>query len=102
MTPSKLYPFIVALTVITGLVQAQAPTREYVIDDRGRERAFSRAVATTGGKTIWLAGQTTTVDADGNSLAGDFERQAREIFRILNGRLAEFGGSLPDIVTITV
>jgi enamine deaminase RidA (YjgF/YER057c/UK114 family) len=102
VTPSKLYPIFVALTVIAGFVQAQEATREYVIDDRGRERAFSRAVATTGGKTVWLAGQTTTEDAKGNSLAGDFEGQTREIFRILSERLAEFGGTLADIVTMTV
>lgn len=102
MTPSKQYSIIAALTVIAGIVQAQELTREYVIDDRGRERAFSRAVATTGGKTVWLAGQTTTVDADGKSLAGDFEGQTREIFRILAERLADFGGSLADIVTMTV
>ncbi|NNC66216.1 MAG: RidA family protein [Gammaproteobacteria bacterium] len=85
-----------------GTAFAQEHTREYVIDDRGRQRAFSRAVATTGGKIIWLAGQTTTTDANGNSLAGDFEGQTREIFRILDERLRGFGGDLSDIVTMTV
>jgi enamine deaminase RidA (YjgF/YER057c/UK114 family) len=91
-----------ALVAVAGIAQAQEATREYVIDDRGRERAFSRAVATTGGKIVWLAGQTTTTDANGNSLAGDFAGQTREIFRILDERLAGFGGSLADIVTMTV
>ncbi len=58
-------------------VQAQEHTREYVIDERGRQRAFSRAVATTGGKIVWLAGQTATTDANGNSLNADFEGQTR-------------------------
>lgn len=102
MALSKLFSIVVLLSVIAGIVRAQEFTREHVIDERGRERAFSRAVATTGGKTVWLAGQTTTVDANGNSLAGDFEGQAREIFRILDARLADFGGSLADIVTMTV
>jgi enamine deaminase RidA (YjgF/YER057c/UK114 family) len=91
-----------AATCMLGTAFAQEHTREYVIDDRGRQRAFSRAVATTGGKTIWLAGQTTTTDANGNSLAGDFEGQTREIFRILDERLRGFGGDLSDIVTMTV
>jgi len=91
-----------AVACMLGTALAQEYSREYVIDDRGRQRAFSRAVATTGGKTIWLAGQTTTTDANGNSLAGDFEGQTREIFRILDERLAGFGGSLSDIVTMTV
>ena len=73
-----------AATCMLGSALAQEHTREYVIDDRGRQRAFSRAVATTGGKIVWLAGQTTTTDANGNSLAGDFEGQTREIFRILD------------------
>ena len=93
---------VLALLAIAGLAQAQEMTREYVIDERGRERAFSRAVATTGGKIVWLAGQTTTTDANGNSLAGDFEGQTREIFRILDERLRGFGGDLSDIVTMTV
>ena len=90
------------LAAFAGFAQAQELTREYVIDEFGRQRAFSRAVATTGGKIVWLAGQTTTTDANGNSLAGDFEGQTREIFRILDERLRGFGGDLSDIVTMTV
>jgi len=102
MRPSTLILAVSLMIALSGVARAQGVAREYVIDDRGRERAFSRAVATTGGKTIWLAGQTTTEDASGNSLAGNFEGQAREIFRIISERLAEFGGSLADIVTMTV
>jgi len=81
---------------------ADPVVREFIIDDRGELRAFSRAVATEGGRTIWLAGQTATVDADGNSMVGNFEGQAREIFRIIDERLQHFGGTLSDIVTMTV
>ena len=83
-------------------LDAQDVERNYVIDERGRERAFSRAVSTIGGEIVWLAGQTATVDSSGTSLIGDFEAQTREIFRILDERLAGFGGSLDDIVTMTV
>ena len=102
MTKLKLFFVVLVSAVVGTAVQAQELTREYVIDDRGRERAFSRAVSTIGGEIVWLAGQTTTVDADGNSLSGDFAGQTREIFRILNERLEGFGGSLSDIVTMTV
>ena len=91
-----------AVACMLGTAVAQEHTREYVIDDRGRQRAFSRAVATTGGKIVWLAGQTATTDAKGNSLNADFEGQTREIFRILDERLRGFGGDLSDIVTMTV
>ncbi len=94
---------IVAATILATLSWAADPVvREFATDDRGELRAFSRAVATEGGRTIWLAGQTATVDADGNSMAGNFEGQAREIFRILDERLQHFGGTLSDIVTMTV
>ena len=95
--------FIAATIILATLSWAADPVvREFIIDDRGELRAFSRAVATEGGRTIWLAGQTATVDADGNSMAGNFEGQAREIFRIIDERLQHFGGTLSDIVTMTV
>ena len=93
---------IAALGLACAASPAQDVERSYVIDDRGRERAFSRAVSTIGGEIVWLAGQTATVDANGTSLVGDFEAQTREIFRILDERLSGFGGSLADIVTMTV
>ena len=82
--------------------ESSAVTREYVIDDFAEQWAFSRAVATTGGTTVWLAGQTTLVDADGNDISGDFEAQTYEVFRLIEERLARFGGTLADIVTMTV
>ena len=94
---------LAAAATVSALAWAADPVvREYVIDDRGELRAFSRAVATEGGRTIWLAGQTASVNADGNSLAGDFDAQTREIFRIISERLEHFGGTLSDIVTMTV
>ncbi|MDG2315637.1 MAG: RidA family protein [Gammaproteobacteria bacterium] len=101
----KLQRFLCYLTVIflpAITLGADPVDREYVIDERGELRAFSRAVATQGGRTIWLAGQTATIDASGNLLIGDFEGQTREIFNILSQRLEHFGGTLSDIVTMTV
>ena len=77
-------------------------SREYLTLDWTEARAFSPAVATQGGKTIWLAGVTAPFDAEGNSLVGDFEAQTHEIFRVIEERLGTFGGTLADIVTMTV
>ena len=77
-------------------------TKDYLIDEYGERRAFSRAVATTGGTTVWVAGHTTRTDAEGNDISGDFEAQTHEIFRLIEQRLAHYGGSLSDIVTMTV
>jgi 2-iminobutanoate/2-iminopropanoate deaminase len=67
-----------------------------------KNRAFSPAVVTTGGSTIWLAGHGAIKDDDGNSVAGDFAAQARQSFKNLAATLKEAGGSLTDIVTMTV
>jgi drug/metabolite transporter (DMT)-like permease/enamine deaminase RidA (YjgF/YER057c/UK114 family) len=76
--------------------RADMPSRQYYAPDpRTRERAYSRAVITEGGKTIWLAGQTAT--------AGDFEAQTREIFAKLDETIKGAGGKgLRDMVTMTV
>lgn len=66
-------------------------------------RAFSPAVVTEdGGKTIWLAGHVGHMDDNGKSLAGDFDAQCRQTFKNLEKTLAEAGGELSDIVTMTV
>lgn len=64
--------------------------------------SFSPAVATRGGRTIWLAGHTGQRADDGGSLAGDIEAQTRQTFRNLANTLAESGGKLEDIVSMTV
>ena len=98
-----LLAILVLTLTVPGLANAQgagAVSREYLTQDGTEGRAYSPAVATQGGKTVWLAGVTTTVDADGNSIAGDFEAQTHEIFRVIEERLGTFGGTLADIVTI--
>ncbi len=67
-----------------------------------KERAFSPAVITRGGKIIWLAGQTTTEDLNGKSLMGDFQGQARAVFAMMDRTLKRSGGSLQNLVTMTV
>jgi 2-iminobutanoate/2-iminopropanoate deaminase len=73
-----------------------ASKKYYSPDARARERAFSRAVITEGGRTIWLAGQTVP----GNK---DFETQTREVFAKLDETIKGAGGAgLADMVTMTV
>ena len=66
-----------------------------------QQRAFSPAVATRGGRIIWLAGHGGLHGADAN-LEGDFAGQSRQAFRNLAATLAEAGAALSDIVTMTV
>ena len=70
--------------------------------DFQKSRGFSPAVITEGGKTVWLAGQTTVTDLEGKDISGKFDEQARTIFALINRTLERAGGSLANMVTMTV
>jgi enamine deaminase RidA (YjgF/YER057c/UK114 family) len=70
--------------------------------DMQKNRAYSPAVITEGGRTVWLAGQTALLDAEGRDLSGNFDAQADRIFDLLDATLKRVGGSLADMVTMTV
>ena len=76
--------------------------KHYLKRDRAQSRAYSQAVITEGGRTVWLAGQTAAEDGAGRSLLGDFDGQVRECFARLDATLRECGSSLADMVTMTV
>ena len=76
--------------------------KRYIKRETAQARAYSQAVVTEGGKTVWLAGQVGAADASGKSLAGDFDGQVREVFSRLGRTLEEAGGRLADMVTMTV
>ena len=49
-----------------------------------KSRAYSPAVITEGGKTIWLAGQTATTDESGKDISYDFDAQAHACFALMD------------------
>ena len=65
-------------------------------------RAYSPAVITEGGRTVWLAGQTATRDEAGNDISGNFDAQVKAIFGLIGKTLTRAGGSLANLVTMTV
>jgi enamine deaminase RidA (YjgF/YER057c/UK114 family) len=65
-------------------------------------RAFSPGVVTSGGMTVWIAGQTATQDSQGNNIANNFEAQVKQVFAQIDGVLKKAGGSLDNVVTMTV
>lgn len=79
-----------------------AVKREIMSPTWEEQYTFSPAVITEGGKTVWLAGQVGFVDDGGKSLAGDFDAQVRQTFRNIQKVLARAGGTLEDIVSMTV
>jgi 2-iminobutanoate/2-iminopropanoate deaminase len=77
--------------------------REFMpADARQRERAYSPAVKTTGGTTIYLAGDTGYQDEKGETYPGNFDGQVRVAFERMRKTLDSAGGKLDDIVTMTV
>ena len=91
---------VAALALFALPVPPQA--KDFIKAERPQQRGYSQAVITEGGKTVWLAGQTATIDDAGKSLAGDFEGQTRQIFKLLNATLEKAGGKLGDMVQMTV
>ena len=78
-------------------------SREYLKGDiRQRERAYSPAVKSTGGTTIYLAGHTGYQDERGETYPGDFDGQARVAFERMRKTLESAGGKLENVVTMTV
>lgn len=77
--------------------------KQYLAGDaRQRERAYSPAVRASGRTTIYLAGHGGYQDEAGNTYPGDFDAQVRVSFARLKSTLERAGGSLDDIVTMTV
>ncbi len=76
--------------------------KDITATDFSNSRAYSSAVATEGGKTVWLAGEVALKDESGKSLVGDFEGQTRAIFASIEKTLAQHQAKLSDIVYMTV
>ena len=70
--------------------------------DRQKSRAYSPAVITEGGRIVWLAGQATTTDGDGRDISGNFEAQTHQVFALMADVLRPAGGTLANLVTMTV
>jgi 2-iminobutanoate/2-iminopropanoate deaminase len=83
-------------------VSASSSAKTYVKNDAAQRNAFSISVATEGGKTVWLGGQTGAFDDDHKSLAGNFEAQAKQVLKLLTATMEKNGGKLSDIVNMTV
>jgi len=92
-----------AASAATALLVGSAQAAEYLEKtDMQKARAFSPAVISEGGRIVWMAGQTTLADENGNNIAGNFEAQARTVFKLMDKTLQRAGGSLKNLVTMTV
>ena len=95
VSTKRLKPLIAAAAIAASATPGVAKDC-YAPDALAQQRAFSRAVTTEGGKTIWLGGQTGSPEKN-------FDGQVREIFAELDKTIkAAGGGGLTDMVTMTV
>lgn len=88
---------------VRSAAQQPAPSVQYLEGNTfQKERAYSPAVTTQGGRIIWLAGHEAAADSNGKLSANDFEGQARAAFASMERTLKRSGGSLQNLVTMTV
>jgi len=92
---------LLIVTVPAGLA-APAISAEYMEKSQQMmARSYSPGVVTDGGRIVWLAGQTGFRDEQGKEVVG-FEAQARQAFKNIDAVLKKAGGSLANMVTMTV
>ncbi|MES2283172.1 MAG: RidA family protein [Pseudomonadota bacterium] len=97
------HPAITLILSAAALFSATSHAAEFMEQsEKIRGRTYSEAVATEGGRTIWLAGQTAITDPTGKDIKGDAEAQARTAFAQIDEVLKRAGGSLKNIVNLTV
>jgi len=93
----------IATFLLAVLLPAAAQAAEYMEKTPFQlSRAFSPGVVTSGGMIVWVAGQTATQDSQGNNIANNFEAQVKQVFAQVDGVLKRAGGSLDNVVTMTV
>jgi 2-iminobutanoate/2-iminopropanoate deaminase len=89
--------------VLATLLSTAASAAEYMEKTPFQlSRAFSPGVVTSGGITVWVAGQTADQDSQGKSIADNFEAQVKQVFAQIDTILKRAGGSLDNVVTMTV
>ena len=82
--------------------QQSAPSVQYIEGGTyEKQRAYSAAVVTQGGRIVWVAGHEAIDELNGK-LAGDFLGQARATFANIDATLKRSGGSLQNLLTMTV
>src|SRR5215472_16560604 len=93
----------IAAVLLAMLVSSAAQAAEYMEKTPFQlSRAFSPGVITSGGTIVWIAGQTATQDNQGDNIANNFEAQVKQVFAQVDGVLKRAGGSLDNVVTMTV
>ena len=97
---SLLFSILAACLSCTSLTTLAAQHLEGT--EVQKRSAYSPGVVTQGGRIVWLAGHTTTTDDNGKDISYNFEAQVRQVFKNLDTTIKRAGGSLSDMVSMTV
>jgi len=102
-TVNRILAFSKILLAATASLPIAATAAEYMEKTPFQlSRAFSPGVVTDGGKIVWVAGQTAMRDNQGADIANNFEAQVKQVFSQIDQIMKRAGGSLANIVTMTV
>ena len=96
--------YVSALAAVGALASIAVPANSAEYMEKSQQmatRAYSPGVITDGGRIVWLAGQTGFRDEQGKEMVG-FDAQAQQAFRGIDAVLKKAGGSLANMVTMTV
>jgi 2-iminobutanoate/2-iminopropanoate deaminase len=77
-----------------------APAAQY-LEPSNVQRSYGAGVVTEGGRIVWLAGMGGTTKSDGTKIT-DFAEQTRQAFRNIEAALKKAGGTLENLVSMTV
>ena len=94
-TRTMLLAFAAALTLAAGAEASQT------LQPTNAQRSYAAGQVTKGGRIVWLAGMGGTVGPDGKKIT-DFSEQTRQAFRNIEAVLKRAGGSLDNLVSMTV
>ena len=101
MQPARSLTVMLAATLVA--LPATVRAAEYMEKTPFQlSRAFSPGVITEGGKIVWVAGQTATRDNDNRDISNNFEAQVKQVFSQVDQVMKRAGGSLANIVQVTV
>ena len=91
---------LVAAASVVATLTGPALTAQY-LQPTNAQRSYGAGVVTRGGRIVWLAGMGGTAGPDGKKIT-DFAEQTRQAFRNIEKVLKEAGGSLQNLVSMTV
>jgi enamine deaminase RidA (YjgF/YER057c/UK114 family) len=99
-TPAKLAHAVLGAAALLAICAGSTRAAEY-LEPTNAQRSYGAGVVTQGGRIVWLAGMGGTRRPDGTKIT-DFSEQTRQAFRNIDAALKRAGGSLENLVSMTV